>query len=253
MHKHVLAAVAAILASGAALADGMPARASRTAPVASYDWSGVYFGAHAGFGWNDVELTENLSLTIGGLQPPGFPLRSTHEGDGWLGGVHLGAMKQFGAIVVGAEVGLSGANVEGSGGNCLGIAALIPGIGSTCTSNVNWLSTVLARLGYAHDRVLVYGTAGWAVAGVDHQLSLTIPLGPGIGLNWSQQDVADGLAYGAGFEFAITKNLMLGMQYLHADLDAKSEGLLLGGVLTTGRRELDLDTLTARLSFKWGG
>lgn len=254
MYRHLVAAGALALGmSGAALADGMPARTYRTAPAAVYNWSGLYFGAHTGFGWNDVELTENLSVTIGGVQPPGFPLRSSHDGDGWLGGVHLGGMKQFGAIVIGAEVSLSGANIEGSGGNCLGITTLIAGLNSTCDTSVNWLTTVLGRLGYAHDRVLVYGTAGWAVAGVDHRLSLNIPLGPGIGLNWSQQDVADGFAYGAGFEFAITKDIIVGMQYLHANLDSRGEGLLLGGLITTGTRDLDLDTLTARLSFKWGG
>ena len=41
---------------------------------------------------------------------------------------------------------------------------------------------------------------------------------------------------------------MLGVQYLHADLEPKGEGLLLGGVITNGRRDIDLDTITARLS-----
>ena len=34
---------------------------------------------------------------------------------------------------------------------------------------------------------------------------------------------------------------------------SKGEGLLLGGVITNGRRDIDLDTITARLSYKWGG
>ena len=45
----------------------------------------------------------------------------------------------------------------------------------------------------------------------------------------------------------------LGVQYLHANLESQGEGLFLGGVFTNGRRDVDLDTITARLSYKWGG
>ena len=221
-------------------------------PVYGHSWSGVYFGGHLGYGWNDVELTENLSVTIGGVQPPPFPLKSSHDAHGWLGGVHLGAMKQFGSLVVGTEINLDGANINGSGANCLGITTLIPQVGSTCETEVNWMVTALSRLGVAFDHFLVYGTAGWAIAGVDHRLSLNIPTQPAIGLKWAQQDVADGLALGAGLEWAISKDVLLGLQYLHVNLDAKGEGLALGGVLTHGTRDLDLNVVTARLSFKWG-
>jgi|RhiMetdeSRZDD1v2_1073273.scaffolds.fasta_scaffold307221_2 outer membrane immunogenic protein len=255
MRKYLVAVGAAALCciGGIAAADGLPDRAYGRLAPSGYSWSGVYFGGHVGYGWDDVSLSESLSLTIGGLQPPGFPLTSSHSVDGWLGGVHLGAMKQFGALVVGAELSLSGANLEGSGSNCLGITTLVPGIASTCTTNVNWLSTALARVGYAFDRVLAYGTVGWAVAGVDHRLSLNVPLGAGLGLNWAQQDVADGVAYGGGFEYAIAPDIMLGVQYLHVNLESRGEGLLLGGVLTHGSRDVELNTVTARLSFKWGG
>ena len=97
---------------------------------------------------------------------------------------------------------------------------------------------------------MVYGALGYAVAGVDHSIALS--LGP-LQASWSQQDVAHGVAYGVGLEFALSKDFMLGVQYLHADLESKGEGLLLGGVITNGRRDIDLDTITARLSYKWGG
>jgi outer membrane immunogenic protein len=250
MRKLVLVAgaLALVSMSGTALADGSRGRMAY-APTA-YNWSGVYFGGHLGYGWNDVDLTENLSLTIGGVQPPPFPLKSSHDADGWLGGVHLGAMKQFGSFVVGTELSLSGADINGNGANCLGITTLIPIVGSNCETTVNWLLTGLAKGGFAWDRFMVYGALGYAVAGVDHSIALT--LGP-LQANWSQQDVAHGVAYGVGFEYALSKDFMLGVQYLHADLEAKGEGLLLGGFITNGRRDIDLDTITARLSYKWGG
>src|SRR5262245_22413247 len=124
MLRHLLAAAAIALVgmTGVAAADGLPGRTSRATAVGPYDWTGVYFGSHIGYGWDDVDLTENLSLTIGGLQPTGFPLHSSHSADGWLGGVHLGAMKQMmGPWVAGVELSLDGADINGTGSNCLGL------------------------------------------------------------------------------------------------------------------------------------
>jgi outer membrane immunogenic protein len=241
----VAGALALVSMSGVAAADG-----SRGGPVyapAAYNWSGVYFGAHIGGGWGDVDIRETSSLTIGG----GVPLVQSHDTSGWLGGVQLGAMKQFGSFVVGTEFSLSGADINGNGGNCFGITAATGGfVGSNCSTTVNWLLTGLAKGGFAWDRWMVYGALGYAVAGVDHSIALT--LGPAQ-LSWSQQDTAHGVAYGAGFDFALSKDFMFGVQYLHANLESRGEGLLLGGLLTNGRRDIDLDTITARLSYKWGG
>jgi len=238
----VAGALALVGMSGVAAADG-----SRGGPVyapAAYNWSGVYFGAHIGGGWGDVDIRETSSLTIGG----GVPLVQSHDTSGWVGGVPLGAMKQFGTLVVGTEFSLSGADINGTGGNCFGIAG--GGVTSNCSTTVNWLLTGLAKGGFAWDRWMVYGALGYAVAGVDHSIALT--LGPAQ-LSWSQQDTAHGVAYGAGFEFALSKDFMFGVQYLHANLESRGEGLFLGGLFTNGRRDIDLDTVTARLSYKWGG
>ena len=240
----VAGALALVSMSGVAAADG-----SRGGPVyapAAYNWSGVYFGAHIGGGWGDVDIRETASLTIGGV--PLLSGTQSHDTSGWLGGVQLGAMKQFGTLVVGTEFSLSGADINGTGGNCFGIAG--GGVTSNCSTTVNWLLTGLAKGGFAWDRWMVYGALGYAVAGVDHSIALT--LGPAQ-LSWSQQDTAHGVAYGAGFEFALSKDFMFGVQYLHANLESRGEGLFLGGLFSNGRRDIDLDTVTARLSYKWGG
>jgi outer membrane immunogenic protein len=242
MRKFVLVAgaLALVSMSGTALADGSRGRMAY-APT-SYNWSGVYFGGHLGYGWGDADIREDLFLSVGGT--PLLSATQSHDTNGWLAGVHLGAMKQFGSFVVGTELSLSGADINGNGANCFGVTSV------NCETTVNWLLTGLGKAGFAHDRWMFYGALGYAVAGVDH--SIALGLGP-IQLSWSQQDVAHGVAYGAGFEFALSKDFMLGVQYLHADLEAKGEGLLLGGVITNGRRDVDLDTITARLSYKWGG
>ena len=57
----LIAGVAALLGtSGSALADGYgggPAYAPH-----SYNWSGVYFGSHAGWGWGDANIRESLII-----------------------------------------------------------------------------------------------------------------------------------------------------------------------------------------------
>jgi outer membrane immunogenic protein len=243
----VAGAVALVGMCGIAAADG-----SRGGPVyapAAYNWSGVYFGAHIGGGWGDVDIRETASLTIGGV--PILSGTQSHDTSGWLGGVQLGAMKQFGSFVVGTEFSLSGADINGNGGNCFGITAATGGVvGSNCSTTINWLLTGLAKAGFAWDRWMVYGALGYAVAGVDHSIALT--LGPAQ-LSWSQQDTAHGVAFGGGLDFALSKDFTFGVQYLHANLESRGEGLFLGGVFSNGRRDIDLDTITARLSYKWGG
>jgi hypothetical protein len=129
----------------------------------AYNWSGVYFGSSVGYGWGDADIREDLSISV----PPGGPLLSakdSHSVDGWLAGVHLGAMKQFGWLVGGTEFSLSGANVEGSTGDCAGLTTASGGlVGVNCNSKVNWLATAVGRTGVAWDRFLVYGSLGYAL------------------------------------------------------------------------------------------
>jgi outer membrane immunogenic protein len=242
----VAGALALLSMSGIALADGRRGGPAYAPTAAS--WSGVYFGGHLGYGWGDTDIKEELSLSYGGPPPSAS---QSHDTDGFLAGVHLGAMKQFGSFVIGTEFSLSGADINGSGSNCFGITEASYGyVGSKCDTTVNWLLTGLAKAGYAWDRWMVYGALGYAVAGVDHSITLT---DGGLQAKWSQQDVAHGIAYGVGFELALSKDFMFGVQYLHANLESEGEGLLLGGVITNGRRDIDLDTITARLSYKFGG
>jgi outer membrane protein with beta-barrel domain len=156
--------------------------------------------------------------------------------------------------LVGTEFSLSGADISGSGGNCFGITTGTGGfIDANCHTNINWLLTGLVKAGFARDRWMAYGAVGYAVAGVDHSVTITSPIFPGAAVTSSQQDTAYGVAYGAGFDFALSKDFTIGVQYLHANLESRGEGLLLGGLLSNGRRDIDLDTITARFNFKWGG
>ena len=101
MRKFVLVAgaLALVSMSGVALADGSRGRMAY-APT-SYNWSGVYFGGHLGYGWGDADIREDLAIGFGG---PPASISQNQDTNGWLAGVHLGAMKQFGSFVVGTEL-----------------------------------------------------------------------------------------------------------------------------------------------------
>jgi len=256
----VLSATAASLAlglSGAALADGYVTGSKGFAPPPVYSWSGVYMGVHGGYGWGDSEISEN-PLQILNFIPPSFS--GSNDVDGGLGGVHLGMNKQFGNWVVGGEFRLSGAEISGSTSDCAGLTSLVGGllapgiVGFNCETNVNWVAAALAKLGYAQDRWMVYGTAGWAVAGVDYGSAIVIPpAAPLISLPGGESETADGFAYGGGVEYAFTESVSFGVEYTRMELESQGSGLFLGGILTSGDREIELNTVTARLNIKWGG
>jgi outer membrane immunogenic protein len=255
MRKFVASLTAAALVSLAGVsssaADGYGYGSVKDAPVAApFSWSGAYFGVHAGYGFGDSKLTDNLPV-IGGVALP--TLSSSHEIDGFLGGLQLGARRQFGALVVGVELSASAGNINGSTGDCLGITSLIgaPAVANaSCDSEVRWMSTALAKLGWAFNNWMVYGAAGWSVAKVEHNFAFSITPIP-LTISSAQSDLADGFAVGGGVEFALGNGLSLGVEYLYRDLQHRGEGLLLGGVITTGDRDIELHSVTANLNIKW--
>jgi len=241
---------ASLAVSGSALADGYVVGGPRLI-AQPYSWTGVYFGGQIGYGWGDTDSREDFFIAA----PPGVPLASfsdSHSINGWMAGVHLGAMKQFGPFVIGTQLSLSGGDIDGSTGNCAGLTA--PAVGVNCDTKVNWLSTGLGRAGFAWDRFLVYGSLGYAVAGVDHSLTLNVPAAaPAASITFQKSDVAHGIAFGGGLEYAVTRDFTVAVDYLRANLQSDGEGIVLGGSLTTGKRDVDLNVVSARLSYRFGG
>ena len=223
-------------------------------PMAAYSWTGTYFGLHAGHGFGDAKLRDNLP-TIGGVPLP--ILSSTHEVDGLLGGLQLGARRQFGSLVLGTELSMSAGNITGSSSDCLGITSLINGLApgaatASCRSEVNWVATALAKLGWAHQNWLFYGAAGWSLAGVEHQFTLAVnPALIPLSISSGKNDIADGLTLGGGVEYGFSNGMSVGLEYLHRDLQHRGEGLLLGGIITTGQRDIEMHSISASLNVKW--
>ena len=223
MKKYLLASVAAlgIVAAGAASAADLP---SRKGPVAApvyippvFTWTGFYVGGNAGYGWGNVNAgTAFTGRTV-----------SIGDTDGFVGGGQVGYNYQIGQFVVGAEADIQGADLS-SGGNFFGASV-----------KTEYFGTVRARLGVAFDRFMPYITGGWAYGNVKTSI-------PGIGFS-SDRTHTSGWTIGGGLEYAITNNIIAGVEYLYVDLGDKNLTTLAG----TGKVGTDFSVVRARLSYKF--
>jgi len=119
--------------------------------VPFYSWSGFYIGGNLGAGWNKASLSDSA----------GSSFSSVSTTTSFLGGGQFGANYQFGpagsGVVVGAEAMFDWlSNTQNS------VTATNSGSALTATINNRWVTTATGKLGYAWDRVLVYGKGGFA-------------------------------------------------------------------------------------------
>jgi len=132
--------------------------------VQAFSWNGIYVGAHVGYGWSDASGLE-LDGFVGGAQI-GF---NVHLSPSW---------------VIGLETDISATNI---------------GAGAV---DQPWIWSGRARLGYAFDRTLVYGTIGIAASRLD---------AAGVSSGFI------GVVYGAGVEWAWARNWSMRVEYLRYD------------------------------------
>jgi len=216
---------------GVAVADGMPGR-SYGAPCC-LTWSGFYIGGHLGGAWSDVSWAD-VTLT-------GEPVKN--DGSGFIGGGQIGYNVQAGNIVFGIEATLSGSNL---GDDYRSVVNPVV----TYSTDVNWIGTVAGRLGVAHDRFLAYVKAGWATANIE-----VAGNNPGFPDAFSIDDRRNGWVIGGGLEVMVSRNLSLGIEYNHIDLGSASYvGTTRAGIPFTIRDvDMDVQSVTARVNFKFGG
>ena len=217
MKKYLLASVAALglIAAGAASAADLP---SRKGPIAApvyippvFTWTGFYVGGNAGYGWGNVNT--NGFANVGDV-------------DGFVGGGQIGYNYQMGQFVLGLEADIQGADL--SSGSNLGLVRV----------KTDYFGTVRARVGVAFDRFMPYVTGGWAYGNVKTSI-------PGIGFS-SDKSHTGGWVIGGGLEYAVTNNLIAGVEYLYVDLGDKS--ILTGAGTKVGT---DFSVVRARLSYKF--
>lgn len=184
MKKMILAAVAALGFAAPALA------ADAGGYAAMRDWSGAYLGLQAGYGWGDSRAS-----AIGGV-----PTTGDFDISGGLGGYTSGYNWQSGEWVFGIESDTSISGIDGATPvSCV----------TLCSTEIDWLSTLRARLGWATGDFLPYITGGLAYG----KVVAGFP-----GTSFSVDDVKFGWAAGAGVEVALNQDWSFKFEYLHIDL-----------------------------------
>jgi len=195
----VAAAAIAVAAYRPALAADLPAPSlPPPLPAAIYNWTGFYLGINGGFGTGTSNWSDGVIGTTGSFPTSGFLVGGT-----------AGVNYQIAEYVFGIESDGDWTNLRGnSGSTCGGIAAVVtPPV--SCQTQSRWLATVRGRVGYAFDRILLYGTAGAAFGNVQTGLNPPSTFDSAVEAGWT---------IGAGVEVAFAQNWTAKAEYLFVDL-----------------------------------
>jgi len=92
---------------------------------------------------------------------------------------------------------------------------------SSGSKDLNWTSTLAARLGYAFNRFLVYGKVGGAWASFDHGDPCDHDNKHGDSCGGS--NTATGLLLGAGVEYAVQNNWSVKFEYNRMNFDHRAD------------------------------
>lgn len=206
-----------------------------------YNWSGIYVGANIGYGQADTQYSFFLA-GVGQIDDPEIGDDFGDRANGILGGAQIGFNVQMNQFVLGVEADLQATGLSESVHQRyepFGITDLDVNLGL----DINWISTVRGRLGIAAaDRLLLYGTAGIAIAEIEFNFSYNNDpiFGFGSSNSSSSKITRSGWAAGAGAEYAFTDNWSLKMEYLYVDL-GKERDVLVDFTPLFFQREIDGD------------
>ena len=171
--------------------------AAETPPI--YDWSGFFLGLNAGDGFSGDE-TINIK--------PNFQDKAGRiDLNGFFGGAQIGANWQSGNWVLGAEADLQLADIVDSD------KKTVDSLAFSSKGQIDWFSTVRLRSGIALDNLLLYGTGGLALGGVDYKVrTINDPSGA---INWNDKYTATGWTAGAGVQWGFSANSSAKIEYLY--------------------------------------
>jgi high affinity Mn2+ porin len=195
--KRVLAGLAfGVLSLDSAVAADIPLKAPRTQQV--YDWTGLYFGAHAGFGRGDSSAT---------LRDPAVAA-TTNTFGGPIGGLQAGYNIQLPSrIVLGFEADVSFPNyIDGNS-----VISTLATAKSYVVEQMDFVGSARGRLGYAAGPWLFYATGGLAFTG-ERFLNT-----PAIGSDEKKLGMRVGWAAGGGVEVAFAPHWSLKLEYLYSE------------------------------------
>jgi outer membrane immunogenic protein len=193
----VAAAAIAVAANRDALAADLPPP-SLPATLPVYNWTGFYLGINGGFGTGNSNWSDGPIGTTGSFPTSGFLIGGT-----------LGINYQIGEYVFGIEGDGDWTDLHGNSGSTCGAVSAVVTPPVSCETQSQWLATVRGRVGYAFDRILLYGTAGAAFGNIQSGLNPPSTFDSTVEAGWT---------VGAGLEFAFAQNWTAKIEYLFVEL-----------------------------------
>jgi high affinity Mn2+ porin len=200
--KRALAGLAlGMLSLDGAVAADIPLKAPRIQQV--YDWTGLYFGAHAGFGRGHSNAV---------LSDPAIATTNNAFG-GPIGGLQTGYNIQLPSrIVLGFEADVSFPNyIDGNS-----VISTLATAKSYVVEQMDFVGSARGRLGYAAGPWLFYATGGLAFTG-ERYLNT-----PAIGNDEKLLRMRLGWAAGGGVEYAFAPHWSLRLEYLYSQFQNAS-------------------------------
>ena len=209
-------------------------------PPPAYNWTGFYLGANFGGGWGHE--SHELFNGIPGNSEGGF----THDPNGVIGGGQIGYNWQFApwfgwgtGTVLGIEADFQGSSqksrIDGAFTDPIfGPVTFTGGV----EDKLEWFGTVRGRAGIAFDRVLWYGTGGWAYGErkIDGPLTSSNAAGVIASTAFNNSNNMNGWTVGGGVEWAFWGNWTAKFEYLYIDFSSPHDVAIPGGpfVITSG-------------------
>jgi outer membrane immunogenic protein len=246
----VIAFFATSLTAGMSFAADWPLMGPQfypSVPLTPVEWTGIYFGVNAGYGWASGSSTTVFGggLTNAGLPAPpgtttplglgatelgGTGLFSSSSPRGGIAGGQIGFNWQAGMVVFGAEL-----DAQWSGqSNTVSLICTPPKPGCTASEaiKIRSLTTGRARVGLAFDWLMPYVTAGAAL--VNARDDLTVNVGGVSALFPPLSNTSLGWTAGAGVDVALSSNWSARFEYLHIRANDLTSSVSIPGFLGVG-------------------
>jgi outer membrane immunogenic protein len=257
MNPARLSARAAALAL--ALLSATPAGWAADAAAPGSDlWTGVYFGAQAGYLQGDGEPDICVSVTGLGRDCSGLPSDFGLGGnaEGVTVGGYVGYNHRIDQVVLGIEGDF---NWDSASNNGVGDPVDVDNPFGPQSTSLNWDASVRARLGMVFgERAMVYVTGGpsWIEAELDNGYCATIRGETNI--SCGETSTAFGWQLGAGAEYFITDHLSMKAEYLHGwygnvDLNVFTIADADGELKYEARQDLQTNVVRAGVAWHFGG
>jgi outer membrane immunogenic protein len=248
MRKLVLAI--SIIALGVSAASAADLETHPYAPVpmiaAGWDWSGFYAGLNAGYGssHNCWDLVSTAGTFVGA--------EGCHNATGAIAGGQAGYRTQIYGWVFGLEAQVDWSGMNGSRvSNAFFFAAPGDAINRT---RIDVFGLFTGQVGYAWGNTLLYFKGGAAVLTGRYN---DVFAGSGV-IGVTAQDTRAGGTAGAGIEFSFAPNWSFGVEYDHLFMGNRtvgfsSTGIVPGLTAPTDRIRQDVDLVSARINYVFGG